>query len=64
MLNWQNATSLYELKQLEAISSFLTHRKNLIQFLFHPEILKLNLSPEKILAQSQGLWIYGVILVK
>ncbi len=48
MVNWQ-AASEYELKQYQAIHSFLSHRVNLIHYLFHTERPILNYSPDKII---------------
>jgi hypothetical protein len=42
-------------KQLEAISTFLRHNPMLVEFLFDPEVAKLNDSPDRLLSAASGL---------
>jgi hypothetical protein len=63
MFNWQSASE-QELKQFQVISSFLSHRVNLIQYLFHSDIPKLNSSPEKIISKAKGLCTSDKVLLR
>lgn len=63
MVNWQ-AASEYELKQHQAIHSFLSHRVHLIHYLFHNERPTLNDSPDKIITNSEGFCTSDKILIR
>ena len=63
MVNWQTA-SKYELKQYQTISSFLSHRVNLIHYLFNTERPMLSNSPDKIITDSDSLCTSDKILIR
>jgi len=63
MVNWQSASE-EELKQFQVISSFLSHRGSLIQYLFHPEKPNLNASPDKIISKAVGLCTSDKVLLR
>ena len=55
MVSWENASS-FEKKQLEVISRFLSHRPNLVKFLFEATRPRLTSSPESTCASIDGLF--------
>ena len=63
MVNWQ-AASEYELKQYQAIHSFLSHRVNIIHYLFHNERPILNNFPDKIITDSEGFCSSDKVLIR
>lgn len=63
MLNWKGSSE-YEEIQFQAISGFLSHRPQLIGFLFNPCYPKLIFSPEKIVENSIGFCCSDQILVR
>lgn len=63
MVYWQNA-SRGERKQLEAISTFLGHNPQLVDFLFDPKAAKLNDSPDRLLVAASGLASGDFLLVR
>jgi hypothetical protein len=63
MVNWQTASE-YELKQIQVISSFMSHRANLVQYMFHPEKPNLNYPPEKIISKSIGFCTSDKVLLR
>ncbi len=63
MTNWQTASE-YELKQYEAISSFLNGRKQLLRYLFHNREPRLNSSPKQIISGARGFCTSDKILIR
>ena len=63
MIQWQNANRA-EKRQLEAITIFLRHSPQLLDFLFETDFPKLNDSPAKLLAAASGLPSSDFLLVR
>lgn len=63
MHTWNEASS-FETVHFEVISDFLSHRPQLIEFLFHPTQPRLMGDPEEIILESGGFCTSDQILIK